>query len=119
MPTTTEPPPATAHPPVTGLSSLAVTSATRAMRIVAVLVLLAAIVVAGAALRAQRAGDPSPPNSADERAYLTLAHDLATTGNYGGPGSEMDDPLHWPPGAPALFAAAEKLDHGGGSFGAR
>jgi 4-amino-4-deoxy-L-arabinose transferase-like glycosyltransferase len=24
----------------------------------------------------------------------------------------MNDPLHWPPGAPALFAAAEKLDHG-------
>src|SRR3954447_8418650 len=112
MPTTTEPPPATAHPPVPGLSSLAVTSATRAMRIVAVLVLLAAIVVAGAALRAQRAGDPSPPNSADERAYLTLAHDLATTGNYGGPGTEMDDPLHWPPAAPAMFAAAQKLDPG-------
>src|SRR3954454_12612074 len=112
MPTTTEPPPATAHPPVPGLSSLAVTSATRALRIVAVLVLLAAIVAGGAALRAQRAGDPGPPNSADERAYLVLAHDLATTGSYGGPGSEMDDPLHWPPAAPAMFAAAMKLDPG-------
>src|SRR3954469_10453358 len=112
MPTTTEPPPPTAHPPVPGLSSLAVTSATRALRIVAVLVLLAAVVAGGAALRAQRAGDPGPPNSADERAYLVLAHDLATTGSYGGPGSEMDDPLHWPPAAPAMFAAAEKLDPG-------
>src|SRR3954469_18402765 len=112
MPTTTEPPPPTAHPPVPGLSSLAVTSATRALRIVAVLVLLAAVVAGGAALRAQRAGDPGPPNSADERAYLVLAHDLATTGSYGGPGSEMDDPLHWPPAAPAMFAAAQKLDPG-------
>src|SRR3954463_5931866 len=108
MPTTTEPSPDRAQPPVPGLSSLAVASAKGALRIVAVLVLLAAIVVAGAPLRAQRAAgpgpphspappaaaDPSPPNPADERAYLVLAHDLATTGNYGGPGSEMDDPLH-------------------------
>jgi len=98
---------------VAGLSSLALASATRALRVIAVLVLLAAVVAGGAALRAHRAAHPAQPNSADERAYLTLARDLATTGNYGGPGTAMNDPLHWPPGAPALFAAAEKVDPGG------
>src|SRR4051812_29338364 len=112
MPMTTEHLPETAPPAVPGISSLAFTSATRALRIVAALVVLAAIVAGGAALRAERAGDPGPPNSADERAYLTLAHDLATTGNYGGPGTGMDDPLHWPPAAPGMFAAAQKLDPG-------
>src|SRR4051794_23214727 len=112
MPTTSEHLPETARPPLGGFSSLAVASAARALRIVATLVLLAAIIAGGAALRADRASEPSPPNSADERAYLVLARDIATTGNYGGPGTEMDDPLHWPPGAPAMFAAAEKLDPG-------
>src|SRR5439155_4972780 len=112
MPTTTERLPEATPAGVGGLSSLAFASATRALRVIVVLVLLAAVVGAGAALRANRAAHPARPNSADERAYLTLAHDLATTGNYGGPGTAMNDPLHWPPGAPALFAAAEKLGPG-------
>jgi 4-amino-4-deoxy-L-arabinose transferase-like glycosyltransferase len=116
MPTTTERLPDASPPHVAGLSSLALASATRALRVIAVLVILTAIVAAGAALRADEAAHPGAPNSADERAYLTLAHDLATTGNYGGPGTAMNDPLHWPPGAPALFAAAEKLDRGDGDL---
>jgi hypothetical protein len=111
MPTTTPPVPETAPADVAGLPSLALASATRALRITAVLVLLGAVVAGGAAVRAHRAADPSPPNSADERAYLTLANDLATTGHYGNPG--MNDPLHWPPAAPAMFAVAEKIDGGG------
>jgi len=94
---------------VAGLSSLALASATRALRMTAVVVLLVAVTAGGAAVRFHRAAAPSPPNSADERAYLTLAHDIATTGRYGNPG--MNDPQHWPPAAPALFALAEKLDH--------
>ena len=113
MPTTTQRLPDAPPAGVAGLSSLALASATRALRVIAVLVLLAAVVAGGAALRAHRAAHPAQPNSADERAYLTLARDLATTGNYGGPGTAMNDPLHWPPGAPALFAAAEKVDPGG------
>jgi len=106
--TTTPPAPEAARPDVGGLPSLALASATRALRTTAVLVLLAAVVAGGAAQRAHRAGEPSPPNSADERAYLTLAHDIATTGGYGDPG--MNEPLHWPPAAPYFFAAAEKID---------
>jgi 4-amino-4-deoxy-L-arabinose transferase-like glycosyltransferase len=84
----------------------------RLARATIVLVALAAIVAGGAALRFDRAAHPQPANSADERAYLTLARDIARTGNYGGPGTEMDDPLHWPPGAPALFALAQELSPG-------
>jgi hypothetical protein len=86
-PTTTTPSaPEASRPDVAGLPSLALASATRALRITAILVLLAAVTAGGAAVRGHRAGDASPPNSADERAYLTLAHDLVTTGGYGNPG---------------------------------
>jgi 4-amino-4-deoxy-L-arabinose transferase-like glycosyltransferase len=112
MGTTTEPLPETAPSEVTGLPALAISSATRALRLTAVIVLLVGIVAGGAALRFHKAGHPDPPNSADERSYLALAHDLATTGDYGGPASGMDDPLHWPPGAPAMFALAEKIAPG-------
>src|SRR3954468_23014265 len=97
-------------PPVAGLPSLALGAAARALRITAVLVLLAGIVAGGAAVRFHRASEPSPPNSADERAYLTLAHDLTATGRYGNPG--MNDPLHWPPATSALFSLAERMDGG-------
>jgi 4-amino-4-deoxy-L-arabinose transferase-like glycosyltransferase len=112
MGSTTEPLPETAPREVTGLPALALSSATRALSATAMIVLLVAIVGGGAALRFHKAGHPDPPNSADERAYLALAHDLATTGDYGGPASGMDDPLHWPPGAPAMFALAEKVAPG-------
>src|SRR4051794_11093549 len=114
MPTTTEPPPKPASTGVAELPSLALSSAARTLRVTTVIVLLIGVVAGGAALRAHQAAHPAPPRSADERAYLTLAHDLAATGDYGGPGVEMDDPLHWPPAAPALFAAAEKISPGAG-----
>jgi hypothetical protein len=110
MGTTTEQLPETAAPEIARLPTLAVTSATRALRLTIIGVLLCAIVAGGAAVRFHRAAHPDPPRSADERAYLTLARDLVVTGDYGGPTSGMDDPLHWPPAAPGLFALAEKLD---------
>ena len=70
------------------------------------LLLLALIVLASAGLHAHRALNPtSSYQSADERSYGKLAVALAETGNYGPKSTRMRDPLHWPPGAPALFAA--------------
>jgi 4-amino-4-deoxy-L-arabinose transferase-like glycosyltransferase len=66
---------------------------------------LALLVVAAGALRMEAAGDRPGHASADERAYVRLASDLRATGNYGGP--SMAHPLHWAPGAPALFALAD------------
>src|SRR4051812_11757627 len=89
----------------------------RPARLAVVAVLLAAITIGGAALRFDQANRPAPPRSADERAYLTLAQSIERHGVYGGPGSAMEDPQHWPPGAPALFALAERIDSGpAGSF---
>src|SRR3954471_1836552 len=89
----------------------------RPARLVVVLALLAAITAGGAILRFDQASRPADPHSADERAYLTLAQSLERHGAYGGPGSTMEDPQHWPPGAPALFALAERIDGGPpGSF---
>jgi 4-amino-4-deoxy-L-arabinose transferase-like glycosyltransferase len=66
------------------------------------------LVVAGAmALRLEAADDRPGHASADERAYVRLASDLRLTGNYGGP--SMAHPLHWAPGAPALFALADVI----------
>jgi hypothetical protein len=69
--------------------------------------ILAVVVIAAAALRVEAAGDRPGHASADERAYVRLASDLRATGNYGGP--SMAHPLHWAPGAPALFAVADAL----------
>jgi hypothetical protein len=63
------------------------------------LILLAVLVVAGGALRAGQAVDPALEHrSADEIGYRRLALNLATEHHVG------DVSLHWPPGAPALFA---------------
>jgi 4-amino-4-deoxy-L-arabinose transferase-like glycosyltransferase len=73
-------------------------------RVLAVLVVLT---LAGGALRFAAASDPSAYQSRDEKSYAMIARGLAVTGHYGNPG--MTDPMHWPPGAPLLFAAAYKL----------
>jgi 4-amino-4-deoxy-L-arabinose transferase-like glycosyltransferase len=74
------------------------------------LLLLAVILVASAGLHAHRALNPtSSYQSADERSYGKLAVALAETGTYGPRSTRMKDPLHWPPGAPALFAAAHLI----------
>ncbi|HEV2820373.1 MAG TPA: hypothetical protein VGW11_07695 [Solirubrobacteraceae bacterium] len=72
-----------------------------------VLVALVCVVVAGGALRGVAASDPGAYQSADEIAYAMIARTLADRLVYGAPG--MDDPVHWPPGAPVLFAAAHEL----------
>ena len=74
---------------------------------VIVAAVLAVVVFAAAALRVEAAGERPGHASADERAYVRLASDLRATGNYGGP--SMAHPLHWAPGAPALFAVADAL----------
>src|SRR3954471_5278550 len=67
---------------------------------------LALSLIAGAALRAQRAADPGNFLSTDERAYAALGRSLSH-GYYDAHG--MDDPLHWPPGTPLLFAVARQI----------
>jgi hypothetical protein len=73
----------------------------------AVLVALMCVVVAGGALRGVAAADPGSYQSADEIAYAMIARTLADRLVYGDPG--MDDPVHWPPGAPMLFAGAHAI----------
>lgn len=83
-----------------------------------VLVLLVAITATGGVLRADAASDPTvfrgdykPVEeymSADETAYGKLARSLSDHGFYGQSGQEH--PVHWPPGAPFLFAFAHELD---------
>ena len=77
------------------------------------LVALVLITLAGGALRAAAAADPGTDRqSADELSYQRLAVSLATDlrYRYGPKGGGI--PLHWPPGAPALFALGYWLDPG-------
>src|SRR3954453_12645798 len=67
---------------------------------------LALVVVAGAALRAERAVHHGAFLSTDERAYAALGR-AVSHGYYDVRG--MNDPLHWPPGTPLLFAVARKV----------
>src|SRR5690242_14476499 len=68
-------------------------------------VLLTAVVAIGGVRRFERAGHPSPPRSADEKSYLSLARNINLHHSYGSFGGLMRDPLHWPPGTPMVFAA--------------
>jgi hypothetical protein len=71
------------------------------------LVALLLIVLGSGALHAHYAANPtSSYQSADERSYGKLAVSLADVHQYGPPSTGMRDPLHWPPGAPTLFAVA-------------
>jgi 4-amino-4-deoxy-L-arabinose transferase-like glycosyltransferase len=60
-----------------------------------IIIVLAAIVLIGGGLRANAAADPDPTLSADEAAYVREAFNLPHYGDF-----------HWPPGAPAMFAAS-------------
>ena len=74
-----------------------------------ILIALAVLVVAGGVLRGVEAADPATDyQSADELSYQRLAIDLSENLSYDGDG--LRSPLHWPPGAPAFFAVAHKLD---------
>ena len=69
--------------------------------------LVLAFVALSFGLNARMAANPrSDYQSADERSYGKLAIDIADNQHYGGSSAE---PLHWPPGAPVLFAAGHKL----------
>lgn len=73
-------------------------------------ILLALVLLGSFAFHAHRAERPtSSYQSADERSYGKLAITLAETRQWGPPSIGMRDPLHWPPGAPALFAVAHKV----------
>jgi hypothetical protein len=67
---------------------------------------LALVLVAGGAWRAHHAIDHGAFLSTDERAYAALGVAVGH-GHYDPRG--MDDPLHWPPGTPLLFAVARQL----------
>ena len=71
------------------------------------LVVLFVVLLAGAGLRAQAAVEHGRFLSTDERAYAKLAVGLASGAGYNAP--RMEDPLHWPPGTPALFAVARQV----------
>jgi hypothetical protein len=76
----------------------------RVRSIPAWVVALALVLAVGGGLRIAAAERHGRYLSADERAYAKLAAGLSAGGGYNGP--HMSDPLHWPPGAPLLFAAA-------------
>ena len=66
----------------------------------AVTALLALIVVVGGALRVDAVGTAARV-SVDERSYLGIANNLALNHSY----AYGNDPRHWAPGAPFLFAS--------------
>jgi len=73
-----------------------------------IILALLVIVVAGGALRFDAASEPSAYQSKDEESYAMIARGLVSRHIYGNPG--MEDPVHWVPGAPVMFAAAYRLD---------
>jgi 4-amino-4-deoxy-L-arabinose transferase-like glycosyltransferase len=73
-------------------------------------ILAGLIVLLSFGLNARVAADPrSAYQSADERSYGKLAVDIADNHRYGSAATKMKEPLHWPPGAPLLFAVGYKL----------
>jgi hypothetical protein len=75
------------------------------------LALLLVVTLAGGALRLAAASDPSEYQSRDEVAYAMIARAIVDKGTYGLYGGDaQEDPVHWPPGAPAMFALAYLLD---------
>lgn len=80
------------------------------------LVALLAITVLGGALRFDAAAHPGQYHSRDALAYSMIARGIVEKGTYGwlgGGGHGQQDPMHWPPGTPALFALAYATDRGG------
>jgi 4-amino-4-deoxy-L-arabinose transferase-like glycosyltransferase len=68
------------------------------------LILLAAILAIGFAVRAYRVVEPLGTPGDDAHAYYALSKALYEEGSYGGP--EFDDSSDWSPGAPLLYAAS-------------
>lgn len=73
-------------------------------------VLVAALVALSFGLNARVAAHPHTDyQSSDERSYGKLAINLAAQRHYGDRSTRMTQPLHWPPGAPVLFAIGHRL----------
>jgi 4-amino-4-deoxy-L-arabinose transferase-like glycosyltransferase len=73
-------------------------------------ILAGLVVLLSFGLNARMAVNPrNDYQSADERSYGKLAIDLADNHKYGSASTKMREPLHWPPGAPVLFAVGYKL----------
>ena len=71
------------------------------------LLALLAVLAGSFAFHAYRAEHPTTSyQSADERSYGKLAVGIADEHTYG---NGLRDPLHWPPGAPMLFAGAHEI----------
>jgi 4-amino-4-deoxy-L-arabinose transferase-like glycosyltransferase len=70
-------------------------------------VLLLLVTLVGGVLRANVASSPHRSQSVDERAYARLARNLTRHHRYTAP--EMSDPTHWAPGAPLVFAIAQRV----------
>ena len=74
------------------------------------LLLLAVVLIGSFAFHGYRAEHPTfSYQSADERSYGKLAINIAEDHHFGDGSTNMRDPLHWPPGAPMLFAAGHKV----------
>ena len=79
-------------------------------------ILFALILLGSFGLHAYRAAHPTTSyQSADERAYGRLALNLAEQHRYGDPTVSTANTLHWPPGAPFLFALAHEIAPSAGS----
>jgi len=71
------------------------------------LLLLVAVLLVGGGLRIAEAAAPGLAyESPDEQAYGKLAKTINRNTSYGDP---RGNPLHWPPGAPMLFALGDRL----------
>jgi len=74
------------------------------------LLLLVPVLLGAFAFHAYRAEHPtSSYQSADERSYGKLAIGIADNVAYGRSPNRMRDALHWPPGAPVLFALGHRV----------
>src|SRR3954451_1933666 len=79
-------------------------------------ILFALILIGSFAFHAYRAAHPTTSyQSADERAYGRLALNLAEHHRYGDRTVSTANTLHWPPGAPFLFAVADEIAPSAGS----
>jgi 4-amino-4-deoxy-L-arabinose transferase-like glycosyltransferase len=71
------------------------------------LIALVVILLVGGGLRVAEAASPHLAyESPDERSYGKLAKSLQRDGEYG---DDRGEPLHWPPGAPFVFALGDAL----------
>jgi hypothetical protein len=95
------------NPPAVSFGTGRAGSLVRRRPMLAVVLVLAALTGTSAGLQAQRATAWHGRPSADERAYLRLAHDVVHHHDWGDLG--LKQPFRWAPGAPMLFAATAQI----------